>query len=74
MQNPWASEPGFEYLALDKKKLLENAPPYDAKTSCWIPDHKMGYVRANITATKGDDVTVLTDAGEVQKLWHLLAV
>ena len=64
--HPFGNDPDFQYLALDRKKLLEEAPPYDAKTSCWIPDHKLGYIRANITATKGDDVTVLTDAGEVR--------
>ena len=64
--NPFADDPDFQYLALDRKKMLEEAKPYDAKTSCWIPDHKEGYMSANITATKGDDVTVLTDKGEVR--------
>ena len=63
--NPFADDPDFQYLALDRKKMLEEAPPYDPKTSCWIPDHKLGYIRSNIQSTKGDDVVVLTEAGEV---------
>ena len=61
----FANDPDFQYLALDRKKLLEEAPPYDAKTSCWAPDDKLGFIRANITATKGDDVTVQTENHEV---------
>lgn len=60
-------DPAYPFLALDKKKLLEEAPPYDAKTSCWIPDEKQGYIRANITATKGDDITVKTEKNEVRR-------
>jgi len=63
--NPFAGDSDFQYLALDRKKMLEEAPPYDAKTSCWVPDQKLGYIRSNIQSTKGDDVVVLTEAGEV---------
>jgi myosin heavy chain 6/7 len=59
--SPFANDPDFHYLALDRKKMLEEAPPYDAKTSCWIVDHKEGYLKANIKSTKGDEVTVLTE-------------
>jgi len=64
--NPFANDPDFNYLAVDKQKLLAEAPPYDPKTSCWIPDHKLGFIRANITATTGDQVTVKTEGGEVR--------
>ena len=64
--NPWAGDADFQYLALDRKKMMEEAPPYDAKTSCWVPDHKLGYIRSNIQSTKGDDVVILTEAGEVR--------
>jgi len=64
--SPFAGDSDFQYLALDRKKMLEEAPPYDAKTSCWIPDAKLGYMRSNIQSTKGDDVVVLTEAGEVR--------
>jgi Myosin N-terminal SH3-like domain len=59
--NPFGDDPDFQYLALDRKKMLEEAPQYDAKTSCWIVDHKEGYAKANIKSTKGDDVTVLVE-------------
>jgi myosin heavy subunit len=62
--NPFADDPDFQYLALDRKKLLEEAPPYDPKTSCWIPDHKLGFIRSNIKTTKGDEVTVETESHE----------
>jgi len=62
--NPWANDADFQYLAIDKQKLLAEAPPYDPKTSCWVVDKKLGFIRANITATKGEEVTVKTEAGE----------
>ena len=66
--NPFADDPDFQYLALDRKKMLEEAPPYDAKTSCWAPDQREGFIRSNIQSTKGDDVTVITEKGEVRAL------
>jgi len=64
--NPFEGDADFKFLALDRKKMLEEAPPYDAKTSCWVPDQREGFMRANIQSTKGDDVTVLTEKGEVR--------
>jgi len=55
------SDPDFEYLAIDKKKLLAEAEPYDGKKSCFIPDAKEGYVKGEIQSTKGDEVTVLAN-------------
>ena len=64
--NPFKDDPDFQYLAVDRKKLLEEqTQPFDAKTSCWIPDHKEGYLKATITATKGDEVSVTTEKLEV---------
>lgn len=63
--NPYQNDPDFQYLAVDRKKLLEEQQPFDAKTSCWIPDHKEGYIKATITATKGDEVSVTTEKLEV---------
>ena len=40
--------------------------PFDGKKTCWIPDQKEGYVKADIESTKGDDVTVQTAKGEVR--------
>jgi len=61
IQNPFAGDADFQYLALDKKKLMEEAPPFDAKTSCWIVDQREGYAKANIKSTKGEEVTVITE-------------
>jgi len=62
INNPFEGDTDFQYLFPDKKLMLDEvAKPFDAKTSCWIPDHKEGYLSAQITATKGDDVTVHTE-------------
>lgn len=53
-------DPDFQYLAVNRKKLLEEqTQPFDGKKNCWIPDHKEGYIKAEIMSTKGDDVTVI---------------
>jgi len=54
-----ADDPDFQYLALDRRKLLAEAPPYDAKKNCWIPDEKEGFTQGEIVSTTGDDVKVL---------------
>jgi len=65
--NPHENDPDFKFLAIDPKLMLEEAAKhFDAKTSTWVPDHKEGYVKATITATKGDDVTVNTETNEVK--------
>lgn len=56
----------YQYLAYDPKKLIEEQnQPFDGKKNCWIPDHKEGYLKAEVISTKGDDVTVLTEKMEV---------
>jgi hypothetical protein len=71
MMNPFADDPDFQYLALDRRRMLEEQTPYDAKTSCWVPDQKEGYIRANVVSTKGDTITVVTEKGEVSLLGDL---
>jgi len=59
------TDPDFQYLAKNTKMMMEKtSEPYDGKTTCWIADHKEGFIKANITATKGDDVTVRTENNE----------
>ena len=61
-------DPDFQFLAVDRKKLLEEqTQPFDGKKNCWIPDVKEGYLKAEIISTKGDDVTVLTENKEVSQ-------
>lgn len=64
MANP--EDPDYPYLFIDRKKLLEEAKPYDGKKNVWIPDPKGGYLRADIESTKGDEVTVLTEKMETR--------
>jgi len=60
-------DPDFQYLAVDRKKLIEEqTQPFDSKKNCWIVDVKEGYLKAEIIATKGDDITVLTEKLEVK--------
>jgi len=65
--NPYAGDPDFLYLALDRRKMMEEAPAFDAKTTCWIVCPKEGYAKANIKSTKGDDVTVITETATEEK-------
>ena len=53
-------DPDFLYLGVDRKKVIQEAPAYDGKKNCWIPDVKDGYLAAEIESTKGDVVTVMT--------------
>lgn len=54
----YAADPDFKYLAVDRKKLLKEQEPYDGKKSCWVPDEKDGFTRAEIVSSKGDEITV----------------
>ena len=57
--NPFEKDPDFQFLARDPKKMMEEQnKPFDAKTSCMVPDHKEGYVKATIKSTTGDNVSV----------------
>jgi len=58
-------DPDFQYLAPNKKMLAEEqSRPFDSKKNCWIPDHKDGYIKAEIISTKGEEVQVLTEKME----------
>ncbi|GMR57873.1 hypothetical protein PMAYCL1PPCAC_28068 [Pristionchus mayeri] len=64
MADSFENDPGFPYLGIsreDKAKSL--ARPFDSKKNCWVPDAEEGFVQAEITATKGDQVTVVTARG-----------
>jgi hypothetical protein len=47
-----------------KKSSISTSPSnvvtkeFDGKKMCWIPDHKEGFLKAEIQSTKGDDITV----------------
>ena len=68
MQNQLANDPDFQYLAVDRAKLLkEQTKEFDGKKMCWVPDEKEGFLKAEIQSSKGDDITVkCLDTNEVQ--------
>ncbi|CAI4220991.1 unnamed protein product, partial [Auanema sp. JU1783] len=57
-------DPGWQFLRRTREQMLEDqSKPYDSKKNCWIPEPEEGYVAGEITATKGDQVTVVTARG-----------
>ena len=71
MSTDFSKDPDFQYLAVDRKKLLEaQTQPFDGKKACWVPDEKEGFARAEIVSSKGEEVTVKTvDTNEVRIVW-----
>ncbi len=67
-----ADDQDFRFLCVDRKKLLaEQTKPFDGKKNCWVPDDKLGYVKAEIQGAKGEDVTVVTEHMEVCEMGQL---
>ena len=63
----------LKYLLIPKEeKIKAQSQPFDGKKQCWVPDHKEGFLAAEIQSTKGDDVTVKTSKNEVELIWILL--
>ena len=55
------NDPDFQYLVVDRKKLMkEQTQTFDGKKACWIPDKKEGFLAAEIQSSKGDEITVKT--------------
>ena len=56
----------LKFLLIPKEeKIKMQAQPFDGKKQCWIPDHKEGFLAAEIQSTKDEEVTVKTSKGEV---------
>jgi hypothetical protein len=54
----------LKYLEVTKEERIKfQAQPFDGKKSCWIPDHKEGFLPAEIVSTKGEEVTVKVNGG-----------
>ena len=65
MQDPEVIE-SLKYLLVPKEeKMRTQARPFDGKKNCWIPEHKEGFIAAEIQSTKGEEITVKTSKGEV---------
>ena len=63
----------LKYLLVSREeKMKMQAQPFDGKKNCWIPDQKEGFLPAEIQSTKGEEVTVKTNKGEVSGIFILL--
>lgn len=62
------TDPDFMYLAVDRKKMMkEQTTTFDGKKACWVPDHKEGFLQAEIQSSKGEEITVrINKSGETK--------
>lgn len=60
----------YLFVSLEQKRK-DQTKPYDGKKMVWVPDEKEGHIIGNISATKGDIVTVEVGKGdEVSNCWR----
>jgi hypothetical protein len=53
-------------LALTPEERIKlQAQPFDGKKQCWVPDPKESFIAAEVTETKGEEVTAKTSKGDV---------
>ena len=55
-----------------EERIKLQSQPFDGKKQCWAPEPKESFVPAEIQSTKGEEVTVKTEKGEVcalEKQW-----
>lgn len=53
------SDPGWQFLRLSSDQIVKDqSKKIDTKKNVWIASKEDGYVMAEVTATKGDSVTV----------------
>ncbi len=57
-----------------EERIKLQAQPFDGKKQCWVPDAKESFIAAEITSTKGEEVTVKTDKGEVCSIQNRLSI
>ena len=56
----------LSYLSIPTEERIKlQAQPFDGKKQCWAPDAKDSFIAAEITSTKGEEVTVKTSKGDV---------
>ncbi|MCP9266367.1 Myosin-4 [Dirofilaria immitis] len=64
LESDHEKDPGWQYLRQTREQMAaEQSRPFDSKKNCWIPDAEDGYIAAEITSTKGDNVTVVSARG-----------
>ncbi len=49
----------FQWLAVDRLKLMQEAKAFDGKKACWIPDAQDGYAPGEIQSTTGQHFAVV---------------
>jgi len=60
-------DPDFkDFLAIDKKKIVQDAPPFDSKVNVWAEDSKEGFVMGEILREEGD-VTIIQNLNNMQE-------
>lgn len=63
----WDEDKDMGVLVVPKKMLLEaQSKPFDSKKNCFVPDEKEGFLPAEVVGTKGEELTVQLEKGEVR--------
>lgn len=63
--------PAAIYLRKPEKERIEaQNRPFDARTACFVPDAKELYIKGVVQSRDGDQVTVKTEADEVNISAH----
>ncbi|KAI6171120.1 Myosin SH3-like domain protein [Aphelenchoides bicaudatus] len=61
----YTSDPGWQFLRqTEEQRLAATTKKFDSKKNCWIADPEEGFLAAEIKATKGEQVTVVSPKGE----------
>ena len=56
----------LKYLLVSKAERIKfQSMPFDGKKNCFIPDHKEGYIPAEITGKEGALIVVKNSKGDV---------
>ena len=73
MDDPEVIE-SLKYLQVPREdRIKAQSQPYDGKKNCWVPDHKEGYIAAEIQSTKGEEVVVKTAKNE-SIFWNTILI
>ena len=58
----------LKYLLVPKEERIRvQAQPFDGKNNCFVPEHKEGFIAAEITGKEGNLVVVKTAKGDTAK-------
>ena len=75
MNDPEVIE-SLKYLLVPKEERIRvQAQPFDGKKNCFVPDHKEGFLPAEIQSTEDDgSVVVRTSKGEVCEFFYFMDI